>query len=288
VFIIGGSRTGSTMLQVIISKSPEVNLTDEMQFRAPWWLHRDLVADINKHVGPLDREGALDRLIELLYSGIPVGWFWSAVDRLLDRDLLYEELSREPLTERSIFNSVLAAHARHRNKPRIGAKFPMHYSYAQQLLDWYPDCLLLHTTRNPKAVYASQAAKYIDSDRNRASGALMRIKQFVHINIQTSWTARLHKELAHLENYRLLRYEDMVQDPEENVRTLCEFLEIEFQPEMLTPQRFGSSYDKIRKDRQGIAHSSLERWRSTISPVTAKAFDICHRRAFKIFGYETG
>ena len=72
VFIIGGSRTGSTMLQTILSTSPEVSMTDELQFRSPWWLHRDLVADIGSHVGPLDHPGALDRLLDLLYSGIPV------------------------------------------------------------------------------------------------------------------------------------------------------------------------------------------------------------------------
>lgn len=287
MFIIGGSRTGSTMLQVIISKSPEVNLTDEMQFRAPWWLHRDLVADINKHVGPLDSEGALDRLIELLYSGIPVGWFWSASERLLDRDLLRSELSSRPLTLRSIFHSILTAHARGRNKERIGAKFPMHYSYAQQLLDWYPDCLLIHTTRNPKAVYASQAAKYVNSDQPWASRSLMRCKQFAHINIQISWTARIHKQLRHLPNYRLLRYEDLVQDPDANVRSLCDFLEIEFQPDMLSPKQFGSSYNRIGGGREGIESSSLERWRSTISPRTANVIDACHRRASNILGYSS-
>ena len=96
VFIIGGSRTGSTMLQTILSKSPEISLTDEIQFRSPWWLHRDLVSDIKTHVDPLDKTGALDR------------------------DMLYSELSRGPLTIRSIFHSILTAHARKRQR----AQFP--------------------------------------------------------------------------------------------------------------------------------------------------------------------
>ena len=116
VFIIGGSRTGSTMLQTILSKSPEICLTHELQFRSPSWIHRDLVSDIKTHVGPLDKAGALDRLVELLYSGIPVGWFWSASERLLDRDKLYSELSRRPLALRSIFHSILTVHARTQNK----------------------------------------------------------------------------------------------------------------------------------------------------------------------------
>jgi len=287
VFIIGGSRTGSTMLQTILSKSPEVSITDELQFRSPWWLHRDLVSDIKSHVGPLDVTGALDRLIDLLYSGIPVGWFWSASERLLDRDMMYSELSGKPLTIRSIFHSILTVHARMRNKERIGAKFPMHYSYAQQLLDWYPNCLLIHTTRDPKAVYASQAAKYLKIDQGWTSRSLMRFKQFAHINIQITWTARIHKQLCKLPNYRLIRYEDLVLDPEPGIRQLCNFLEIEFQPEMLSPKQFGSSFDSIGRNRQGIERSSLERWRTSISPITARTIDICHRRAIRSLGYNT-
>ena len=287
VFIIGGSRTGSTMLQTILSKSPEIDMTDELQYCSPWWLHRDLVADIKRHVGPLDKPGALKRLLDLLYSGIPVGWFWSASERLLDRDMLYEELSCRPLSMQTIFHSILVTHARMRGKERIGAKFPVHYSYAQQLMDWYPNCLLIHTTRNPKAVYASQAAKYIQPDQSWATRSMMRFKQFVHINIQISWTARLHNRLCNLPNYTLVRYEDLVLDPESIIRQLCDFLEIDFQTEMLSPKQFGSSFDNIGQDRQGIDRSSLERWRSSISPFTSKTIDICHRRAFSTLGYST-
>lgn len=285
VFIIGGSRTGSTMLQTILAKSPELSITDELQFRTPRWLHRDLVADIRRHVGPLDAPGARDRLVDLFYSGKPVGWFWSASDRLLDRDLFLEELGERPLTLRSIFNAILRAHAQRRGKPRIGAKFPVHYSYTEQLLDWYPDCLLIHTTRNPKAVYASQAEKYVSSDQNFVLRLFMRFRQFVHINIQISWTAHLHQRFRNQPNYRLVRYEDMVTDAETEIRSLCQFLGIEFQPEMLRPKQFGSSYDGKPADHSGIASDSLDRWRSSISPLTAKIIDILHPFAFGILGY---
>jgi len=285
VFIIGGSRTGSTMLQTILSTSPDICLTDELQFRSPSWIHRDLVSDIKKHVGPLDKAGALDRLIGLLYSGIPVGWFWSASERLLDRDMLYEELSDRPLDMRTIFHAILVVRARMKNKIRIGAKFPVHYSFTPQLLEWYPNCRLIHTTRNPKAVYASQAAKYVKPEQNRAVQTLMRFEQFVHINIQISWTARLHRKLQDLPNYRLVRYENLVLEPEYEIRQLCEFLEIDFQPEMLKPRQFGSSFRSIGNNKQGIERSSLERWRTSISRLAAKIIDLLHRRAYRSLGY---
>lgn len=286
VFIIGGSRTGSTMLKTILSMNPELCLTDELLFRSPPWIHRDLVRDIEIHVGPLDKAGALDRLLNLFYSGIPVGWFWSVSERLLDRDMLYEELSGRFLDLRTIFDAILVVRARMTNKTRIGAKFPMHYSFASLLMDWYPDCRLIHTTRNPKAVYASQAVKYIKSDQSRLTKAFVRFQQFVHINIQISWTARLHRDLQGLPNYRLLRYEDLVLEPETQIRQLCDFLEIDFQPDMLKPEQFGSSFKDIGKKNRGIERSSIERWRTAISRPTAKTIDLLHRRAYRTLGYK--
>jgi len=286
VFIIGGSRTGSTMLQVILTKSPSIALADELQFRSRAWLHRDLESNIREHVGPLDSPGALDRLMDLLYSGIPDGWFWSEADRLLDRDMLYERLAGQPLSMRSIFDAILTVQARMHDKKCKGAKFPMHYSYAPQLLEWYPDCRLIHTTRNPKAVYASQAAKYLRSEQNTVKKSFMRFMQFVHINIQTSWTAHLHRKLDHLPNYRLVRYEDLVLEPESEIRQLCDFLEIPFQQDMLKPEQFGSSFDGIGKNHQGIERSSLERWRTSISRLTASTIDVLHPRAYRSLGYD--
>lgn len=285
VFIIGGSRTGSTMLQVILSKSPDLCVTDELQYRRPWWLQRDFLDEIRNHVAPLDDDGAVDRLLELVYSGSPVGWFWSASNELLNRDIFCEELSGRVLSPQSIFDAVLRAHARSCGKTRIGAKFPMHYSYTDTLLEWYPNCLLIHTTRNPKAVYASQANKYLKPIKSRTARNYMRLKQFAHINIQTSLTARLHSELRNRSNYKLLRYEDLVIEPETQIRQLCDFVGIDFQENMLKPRQFGSSFGDIGHENKGIEQSSVDRWRTSISKPTAKIMDLMHPRAFRALGY---
>lgn len=285
VFIIGGSRTGSTMLKTILTTSREISLADEMLLLCPWWLRKDVATHIKENVGSLDAPDALDRLLQLLYSGKPHGWFWSESERLLDRDLMERELSERPLTIQNIFHAILVVHAKMRGKDRIGAKFPTHYSYTDKLLEWYPDCLLLHTTRNPKAVYASQAKKYVSTDQSWVSRSYMRFRQFVHINIQITWTARLHEKLCKLPNYRLVRYEDLVLNPDAEIRKICEFLGITYLPEMLAPKRYGSSYDKPGIVGEGIEQASLERWRSSIHPMTAKFVDVAHKKAMRLFGY---
>ena len=105
VFIIGGSRTGSEMLKTMLSVSPDLDFADEMVVRAPWWLHKDLESSIRDHVGDLGREGALDSLVDYLYSGKPYGWFWTCPDEQMDRIRLTEQLSSKPLTMGNIFSA---------------------------------------------------------------------------------------------------------------------------------------------------------------------------------------
>lgn len=284
VFIIGGSRTGSEMLKKMLSATEHLDLVDELFLRCPAWLHTDVESLIRKDVGGLEQSGSLDRLIDLLYSGKPFGWFWSVVDRELDKDQLRAELAGKPLSLPVIFESIMLVHARMRNKQRIGAKFPLHYSRVDDLLDWYPNCRLVHTTRNPKAVYASQAKKYVGSDESIVRRAWTRFQHFTHINIQTYWTARVHERLRCLEQYRLVKYEDVVARPEAKLRELCDFIGMPYDEKMLYPKKHGSSFESIGEGR-GVDVGAVERWRSAVSPLTAAFIDRVHRSSSKALGY---
>lgn len=284
VFIIGGSRTGSEMLKTMLSASPELDFVDELFLFCPRWLHPDLASMIRRDVGDLSASGALERLMTLLYSGKPYGWFWSVAERELDRELLREELSSGPLDLRLILLAIMRAHARSRGKRGLGAKFPTHYSSTPRLLEWFPQCRLIHTTRDPRAVYASQAAKHTAGDQGLVRRGFERFRQFVHINIQVTWTARLHRRLRHLPNYRLVRYEDVIEEPEARVRDLCGYLGVDFDPQMLRPNQYGSSFAQI-KGGHGVDISSLTRYRSELSPLTRASLTLLHTRANRLLGY---
>ena len=284
VFIIGGSRTGSEMLKTMLSKSEDLDFVDELFLLCPAWLHTDLRRNVRRHVGKLDQIGAIDRLIDLVFSKKPYGWFWTVVDEKLDRESLRNEMLGKPVNMRSLFLAIMVVHACRRGRSCIGAKFPLHYSYADKLIDWFPNCRLIHTTRFPKAVYASQAAKYTKKSQSYSKKMYFRFKQFVHINIQTAWTARVHNRYLSMPNYLLVRYEDVVQEPETQLRVICEFLDVNFSSSMLAPEQYGSSFRKPG-GAAGIQLNSLEKWRGEISVVTSTWFDTMHKNAYQKFGY---
>jgi hypothetical protein len=275
------------MLKTILSVSPELDFADELFLLCPRWLHKDLKTTIRENIGSLDDPDIVDRLVDLLFSGEPYGWFWTCPEEQLDREFFADALRSRPVTLPNLFDAIITEHARKNGKSGRGAKFPTHYSYTPTLLEWYPECKLIHTTRNPKAVYASQSAKYLTGDMSAARRAFLRFQQFVHINIQTAWTAKIHRDLAGHPNYCLVRYEDVITDGERTIRDVCEFLEVPFQPEMLAPHQYGSSFSSIG-GKSGIDDSSLNRWKNSISGVSQSVMDVLHSRSYKLLGYEHG
>ena len=94
----------------------------------------------------------------------------------------------------------------------------------------------------------------------------------------------MHAKLKHLPNYCLVRYEDVVLQPDSELRRICKFIGTDFVPGMLNPHQYGSSFESIGAGK-GVDRSSLDRWQSSVKPITAKTIDVLHPVAKRSFGY---
>src|SRR5439155_4549605 len=109
-----------------------------------------------------------------------------------------------------------------------------------ELLAWFPDCRVMHITRDPRAVAMSKT--------NDPSGTAIRVLNHPRLAwlirklsvwsviAQYRQTARLHSRFQHLSNYKLFRYEDLLAEPERTLKEVCKFIEVEFKQELLHPE----------------------------------------------------
>jgi hypothetical protein len=81
LFIMGFSRTGSTLLQQILNKYSEIGIIPEMHFLWPRLLHRDFATMMKRHVGKKINERNIDQLIEMIFSKRLQGVFWKDIDK---------------------------------------------------------------------------------------------------------------------------------------------------------------------------------------------------------------
>ena len=284
VFIVGGSRTGSEMLKTILTSGPDLDMINEMFLLCPRWLHPDLESSLRERFGAQGPQD-VDELVELLYSGEPYGYFWTEIETTVPREALRKALLRQDtLSLENIFRCLLKEQAANANKPIPGAKFPLHYSRTAKLLEWFPDCKLIHTVRDPRAIYSSQMSKYVSKDFGQVKNAWIRLQHFVHIFIQIKWTTRIHNQFKDHPNYLLSKYEALVHQPDQALTRICDFLQVQKTESMLMPTQYNSSF-KPGQISQGFDKRATDGWRDKMSQSTVRLINFINQGELATLGY---
>lgn len=144
-------------------------------------------------------------------------------------------------------------------KGRWGEKTPLHIFYADVIMRLFPTAKIVAMQRDPRAVVAS-------------------LNRFVAAGDDTVLNARLWRDAwtqgrTILENsvpaaQRLtVRYEDLVSSPEPIIQEVCEFLNEDFSPAMLSFGETASGYlDVVRSAKiQQPIHADPAEWRHQLS-----------------------
>jgi hypothetical protein len=285
VFIMGFSRTGSTLLQQILNKYSEVVILPELHLLWPRRLHADFTTTVRRQVGNRITEKNIDHLIDLMFSKTLRGVFWKHIDKHnIDRQLLKQKIMDSERSIKNIFDVLLEIKLLAPQKKIAGAKFPVHYSYINRLLKWYPNCKIIHTVRDPRAIFASQYYKHL-----RRAGRITKfftgIIQFIHVNVSLRGIRKFHDKMKGLQNYYIIRYEDLVTDPEKTLNDLAHFLNIQFKENMANPEVFQNTSLEERKIGKGIYNTSIHAWKEKLPKSINSLLLRINKKFMHSFGY---
>ena len=141
----------------------------------------------------------------------------------------------------------------------MGSPIPKHPDM-ESLYKAYPDFKTIHLVRNPVDSFKSFTVRHeMDDDAAKVAGSWLslnaRLRRFFEINPQ------------HQDKYLCVRYEDLLESPEKEVRRICEFLDLEFEEELMSSftERWGkgtkaSISDQDKETIETIAKSELNRY----------------------------
>jgi hypothetical protein len=157
-------------------------------------------------------------------------------------------------------------------------KSPYNEYFAERIFDWWPEARCVHIVRDPRDNFSSYKLKHPDweaeffsANWNRSTGAGIR-----------------NRELYGNHRYFMLRYEDLVQSPEESLRQLTEFLGIQWSDSLSNPTKAGVQWkgNSMFSDRfQGISTAPVSRWKERISTSDAATIELMTRNYLDIFQY---
>ena len=294
LFIVGAGRSGTTLLQSLLSAHSRIAVTPETHFCAIW----------EEHAGAPAASGA---------RGFEAGWRGIlASKRFADlgvaperaRSILERGAERSP---RAALAALLAAYGEAQGKPRVGEKTPGHWRHAGTLLDWFPQARVIVVRRDPRAVAASKMrAPWAPQAMRYAGTASARLTRLHVVAEEARLWARIYEgavpPLLRGGRATLVPYEDLVAEPEAVMRRVCAFLGEAFEPAMLGDRggqagpasdaaALGEDWRAWRErhhaaSRRPVDAGSLDKWRGDLSAGEVAAMEAVAGEAMARCGYE--
>lgn len=159
-----------------------------------------------------------------------------------------------------------------------GDKTPRHVFAIDFILEHFPNSRFLVMVRDPRAVVLSYRdwqnrwfeGKDLDTaQQTRISEEELRARRSYHpITIALLWRAAARAGCAAAARYpdqvRLVRFEDIIHDPEKEVRAICHWLGLSFDEAALHVGHLNSSFVG-RRDAAGFDRISLVRWQTGLN-----------------------
>ncbi len=290
IFIVGSFRTGTTLLRKILNTSTDIAICGETHFLGHLTkpgFRRDLAK-----VGDLTADAGARRIVTHIYDS-PHSNFWRWIQHNVDREEFLRKVLESDRTDRALFDLVMAFYAK--DKPVRGEKTPAHIHYVPTLVEWFPNAKIIHTLRDPRAIFASKKHKK-NKQRNislryrLARQSELALELYLSLNVVATWLrlARLHHRYQRLypDNYYLSQYEDLIANPTDALTKLCNFLGVEFREEMLQPTVVNSSFVSRQAQVQGFDSLAIDRWRNHLHPTLNKWFVFWCKKYLVEFGYQ--
>jgi hypothetical protein len=246
--LIGGlERTGTSLIFALLASHPRIAMTR----RTNWWTYFD------GRFGDLSRDDALARILDEMRR----------YRRHRKLELDFERLEGDfRAGERSycrLFDLMESKHAEGVGRPRWGDKSLHTERYADRVYECFPEARIIHMIRDPRDRYASVLKRW-QSKRGGVGSAT------------AAWLASVELGSRNVERhpgrYMLLRYEDLVRDPEGKLREICEFIAEPYDAAMLGMSGASDFRDSGGNSSFGrfsageISPRSIGRFRQMLSP----------------------
>lgn len=264
IFIVGNSRSGTTLMGSILGLNPDVFTFEELHFFGTLWSP----SDRHKKLTLNQAEALAAKLLAIQDEDVI-----SHQDPQLfiaEAHTMIARLNSKNYTATNILQTFLVYTAEKNGKNIPCEQTPRNVLYISELLELYSDCHIVNMVRDPRDVLLSQKYKwkirFLGANNIPYREAIRAWTNYHAITISQLWNVAINAAKKQESNNRILtvRFEDLISQPENIIRQVCQFTGLEFVPGMLqVSQSEGgvSSHKKIAPGQKGIDSSATGKWK---------------------------
>jgi hypothetical protein len=256
-FIVGNSRSGTTMMLRILNNHPDVFVLNELHFFEQLWTPADKDKPLSKEQAVLlasklffiQKEGYTGEMDVTRYQKEAAVWI--------------EGLGTSTFIAHDIYTKLMLKVTADEGKKIPCEKTPQNVFYIAEILDLYPQARIINMVRDPRAILLSQKRKWL---RRKMGATFITAKEAfrLRINYHPFTLSKLwNAAISAAERFSLhpavmtVRFEDILDQPDKTMQSICQHLQIPFMPSMLDIPQASSSNEAdsqatgIKKERAG-------------------------------------
>ena len=281
IFVVGTPRSGTTLTARILGRHSRIFMPGETHFFDDIYSRRRELGEPPEYAA---RERIFARLSTLYgrYNEPPDQQRVEALFR--DGDLAAALKARWSSYE-EVFSSFMELQTVRAGKEVWGNNAPRDLFNAREILAFFPNARFVVCVRDVRDFLLSYAGKA------RVSPLVhrQRLEKLYHpILTSLLWKSSIRQlaRLRHLvpeSQLTVLRYEDLVTDPENEIAKLCTGLGVDFEPQMLEVDTHNSSFEA---PGEGIFSSSIGRWQDRLPAAEAAWAQRINHRELVALGYD--
>ena len=237
IFIIGVGRSGTSLLQSILNSHSKISFLPETQFLRNYVFKKNV--SINKSN-------------------------YKEIISQLEKDPRFSRLNICPkiVIEKSknmidIYRNITNFFLKNKNKEIIGDKDPKIIENIEVLNYFFPNSKIIHIIRDPRDVVLSRT-------KARWSKKYPYFMHSIIYYLQMTLGRKMLYKYYNKNNFYEIKYEDLIKDPDYELKKICNFLEVEYENNILNYHN--SSKELVSKDE-------FEWKKETFNPVDNKNFN---------------
>ena len=279
IFILGIGRTGSKFYTQLLNSQKDIFVSPELIFKHP--IKKDFYTLIEESLNALD---SVEVLVYKLFNFKERATYISTINKIGQKLMVFELLKLKELTPYSIFDTIIKLSALQEGKTIYGAKFPVHYKYSEELINYFKESKILFLIRDPRAIYASDLKKKKKESKSEhyrfKTKYFIRFFVFFYSILEWKMSLVVYEKLIRKyskDRLKLMKYENIIFDNKSVVNDIAAFINYSANDFKLEDLKIkDSSYDG------GI---SADRWKENINSIERFIFKLLIGRKMKQYGY---
>ncbi|MDZ7831108.1 MAG: sulfotransferase [Desulfobacterales bacterium] len=277
VFILGIARSGTTLLQSLLDGHPQL-LVDVADSHFVSWYKRYYrwIDRLKTWSDSFEKRLDFAEAIMISYIFNQKSRYYQdflshvSIDGLKKqfRSLTMASDQRPQDFIQSYFHALGLASGHLTKETRCWVDKSLSYEYLfYRYLQWWPNAKFIYVIRDPRDVYTSYKKRDIKNKRRTTS-----VEKFSLTWSNSFCTMQDCQSMVATKNRYILRYEDLIYNPQSIMQSIAKFLDINFQPCLLSPSKgfgrvpWGGNPESGKKQKGFIYKDAARKWEHYLQP----------------------